>query len=210
MSSSAHGSEPVNPASLAASPATVGLLQLRSLPRRGLAAGGGHVREICGLRGPHGELHWMLQLVELRGPVGILHLAHEAAHVLAGIGGPQVDVGPGTGVGLRKERVLRHSGALLELRRPRLRAAELSRILVLSSVQSRATPALIFADLHGASVLPDETRAVVVRSGQVSLGGTTAAAMEALVLPPTETGDGAVARGPGIVADDARVLMVVG
>ncbi|MFD6698175.1 MULTISPECIES: hypothetical protein [unclassified Microbacterium] len=200
----------MNPASLAASSATVGLLQLRSLPRRGLAAGGGHVREICGLRGPNGELHWILQLVELRGPVGILHLADEAAHVLAGIGGPQVDVGPGAQIGLRKERVLRHTGPLLELRRPRLRAAELSRILVLSTVTSRARPALVFADLHGASDLPEGVRAVVVRSGQVSTGGSTASAMEALVLPSAMTGDSVVARGPGIVADDARVLMVLG
>lgn len=200
----------MNPASLAASPATAELLQLRSLPRRGLAAGGGHVREICGLRGANGELHWALQLVELRGPVGILHLPHEATHVLAGIGGPQVDVGPGAMVGLRKERVLRHTDPLLELRRPRLRAAELSRVLVLSTVTARARPALVFADLNGASVLPDGVRAIVVRSGRVSTEGSTAAAMEALVLPSAKTSDSAVARGPGIVADDARVLMVVG
>ncbi|PRB05794.1 hypothetical protein CQ044_09185 [Microbacterium sp. MYb64] len=210
MSSPAHGPEPMNPVSLAASTAPAELLQLRSLPRRGLAAGGGHVREICGRRGANGELHWTLQLVELRGPAGILHLAHEATHVLAGIGGPQVEVGPGASVGLRKERVLRHTDPLLELRRPRLRAAELSRVLVLSTVTARARPALVFADLHGASILPDGVRAIVVRSGRVSTGGSTAAAMEALVLPSAMTGDGVVAPGPGIVADDARVLMVVG
>ncbi|MBS1673353.1 MAG: hypothetical protein JSS74_05245, partial [Actinobacteria bacterium] len=160
------------------------------MPRRGLAAGGGHAREICARRGANGELHWMLQLVELRGPVGILHLADEAAHVLAGIGGPQVDVGPGALVGLRKERVLRHVGPLLELRRPRLRAAELSRVLVLSAMTSRARPALVFADLHGASDLPDGARAVVVRSGRVSTAGSTAAAMEALVLPAPVAADG--------------------
>ncbi|MBS1905837.1 MAG: hypothetical protein JST33_04555 [Actinobacteria bacterium] len=200
----------MNPVPLAASTAPAELLQLRSLPRRGLAAGGGHVREICAERGRNDQLHWMLQLVELRGPVGMLHLAPDASHVLAGIGGPQVDVGPGASVGLRKERVLRHTGALLELRRPRLRAAELSRILVLSSVPSRATPALIFADLHGPSELSGTVRAVVVRSGRVSMGGGTAAAMEALVLPPARTGVDDAARGPGIVAEDARALMVVG
>lgn len=200
----------MNPASLTTSSGTAGLLQLRSLPRRGLAAGGGHAREICGQWGEHRELHWMLQLVELRGPVGILHLPHDAAHVLAGIGGPQVHVGPGVSVGLRKERVLPYSGAFLELRRPRLRAAELSRILVLSSVGSRAAPTLVFSDLHGAAALPGETRAVVVRSGRLSVAGSTAAAMEALVLPTATRGDDGVASGPGAVADDARVLMVVG
>ncbi|SDL88064.1 hypothetical protein [Microbacterium azadirachtae] len=191
-------------------PAPTRLTRLRDLPRRGLVAGGGHVREICGQWGAGGELHWMLQLVELRGPEGVLHLPPDAAHVLAGIGGPQVGVGPGAAVGLRKERVLHYAGAFLELRRPQLRAAELSRVLVLSSVPARATPSLVFSDLHGTTPLPADVRAVVVRSGRVSAGGSTATAMEALVLPDAARSDGAVASGPGAVADDARVLMVVG
>ncbi|MGQ7313148.1 hypothetical protein ACUOFU_15690 [Microbacterium arabinogalactanolyticum] len=184
-------------------PAPTRLTRLRDLPRRGLVAGGGHVREICGQWGPGGELHWMLQLVELRRPEGVLHLPPDAAHTLAGIGGPQVGVGPGAAVGLRKERVLHYAGAFLELRRPQLRAAELSRVLVLSSVPARATPSLVFSDLHGAPALPADVRAIVVRSGRVSAGGSTATAMEALVVPD----EGA---GLGVVADDARVLMVVG
>ena len=135
-------------------PAPTRLTRLRDLPRRGLVAGGGHVREICGHWGSGGELHWMLQLVELRRPEGVLHLPPDAAHTLAGIGGPQVGVGPGAAVGLRKERVLHYAGAFLELRRPQLRAAELSRVLVLSSVPARATPSLVFSDLHGVPALP--------------------------------------------------------
>lgn len=191
-------------------PAPTRLTRLRDLPRRGLVAGGGHVREICGQWGVNGELHWILQLVELRGPQGLLHLPPDAAHVLAGIGGPQVGVGPGAAVGLRKERVLHYAGAFLELRRPQLRAAELSRVLVLSAVPTRATPSLVFADLHGAAPLPGEVRALVVRSGRVSAGGSTATAMEALVLPDATRGDGAAASALRAVADQARVLLVVG
>lgn len=191
-------------------PAPTRLTRLRDLPRRGLVAGGGHVREICGRWGVNGELHWMLQLVELRGPEGILHLPPDAAHVLAGIGGPQVGVGPEAAVGLRKERVMHYAGTFLELRRPQLRAAELSRVLVLSSVRARATPALVFSDLHGPARLPAGVRAMVVRSGRVSTGGSTAAAMEALVLPDATGGDDAGASGPVAVAEDARVLLVVG
>ncbi|MGN8026827.1 hypothetical protein [Microbacterium sp. 22242] len=192
---------------LAAMPVKTGLVHLRDLPRRSLAAGGGHVREICGSRGARNQLEWQLQVVELRGPVGVLALAPDSAHLIAGTSGPQVEVGPGASagaplVGLRKERVLPFSGAVVEFRRPRLRAAELSRIVVLSFVAPRATPQLVFADLHGTSVLPDGVQAIVVRSGTVVAAGETATALDAIVLAPG--GERTVQ------AEDARVLLFLG
>jgi len=179
------------------------LSSLRDLPRRALAAGGGHVREICGSWGARNQLEWVLQIVELRGANGLLTLPPDSTHAIAGIGGPQVEVGPGLSTGLRKERVLAYSGSHIEFRRPRLRAAELSRIAVLSVTGAGTDPSLVFADLHGRVALRDgEVRAIVVRSGRVSVDGETARAMDALVLP---AGSEQIAE-----ADDARVLMLVG
>jgi|GEM_PF-3388033 len=189
----------MNPASLAASSDTAGLLQLRSLPRRGLAAGGGHVREICGSADMTGQRGWTLQLVEVRGPVGMMPLAPDAAHVIAGIGGPQVDIGPGVSIGLRKDRILPLSGSHVEFRRPLLRAAELSRIAMLSFPRTGPSASLAFVEMHGATLLPDGARVLLVRSGSVTVAGITARAMEALVLP---------ADPPPVVAAEARVLLV--
>ncbi|GAA4484226.1 hypothetical protein [Microbacterium panaciterrae] len=179
------------------------LSNVRDLPRRALAAGGGHVREICGSWGARNQLEWVFQIVELRGANGLLTLPPDSAHSIAGIGGPQVEVGPGLSTGLRKERVLAYSGSHIEFRRPRLRAAELSRIAVLSVAGTGATPSLVFADLHGSVTLEEgRVRAVVVRSGRVRVGGETAGALDALVLP---TATELVAE-----AEDARVLLLVG
>ena len=175
---------------------------VRDLPRRALAAGGGHVREICGSWGSRNQLEWVFQIVELRGPSGLLTLAPDSAHAIAGIGGPQVEIGPGLTTGLRKERVLAYSGSHIEFRRPRLRAAEVSRIAVLSVAGSSPSPSLMFAALHGSVSLGEGgVRAIVVRSGRVTVNGQTARAMDALVLPPDAE---LVAE-----ADDARVLMLV-
>lgn len=187
---------------LTAEPSQTRLAHLRDLPRRGLVAGGGHVREICGSWGTRNQLEWLLQVVELRGPVGVMNLAPDATHVIAGIGGPQVEVGAGPATGLRKDRVLPYAGSHVEFHRPTLRAAELSRIVVLSSARSAPSPMLVFADLHGSASLPDDVRAVVVRSGIVRVDGSIAHAMDALVLPPsTEHTAEAI---------DARVLMLIG
>ncbi|WP_295010426.1 hypothetical protein [uncultured Microbacterium sp.] len=201
MSSSAHGSEPVNPVPSVREAAQTRLLSLRILPRRGLAAGGGHVREIHAWTDASGRHAGSLQLVELRGPVGVLALAPDAVHVLAGIGGPQVEVGTNPAIGLRKERVLRCTGSHVELRRPRLRAAELSRIVVLSAAAEVPVPSLVFADLQGTAALPERTRAILVRSGRVTTGVLTGRAMDVLLLADGQT---------TVEAADARVLLLVG
>ncbi|MDQ4215615.1 hypothetical protein [Microbacterium capsulatum] len=188
---------------LAPAPAASRLSHLRHLPRRSLVAGGGQVREICGSEGTDGRGAWVLQLVEFRGPVGTMSLGPHAVHMIAGIGGPQVEIGSAPPVGLRKERVLHRTGAHLEFRRPTLRA-ELSRILVLSRVRAAATPILAFADLDGRGSLPEDVQAVVVRSGSVSADGLTAHAMDALILPRSG------AERLTVDSVDARVLLVVG
>ncbi|MDR6866872.1 hypothetical protein J2Y69_001471 [Microbacterium resistens] len=177
------------------------LLHLRDLPRRSPVSGGGSIREIWASTGGQQEPRWLLQLVEVRGHIGRMSLPHHADHLLAGLSGPQVTVGSlPLAASLRKGRVLPYAGSSLELRRPALRAAEPSRVILLSAFDRRDPPRLVFLELQGTSALPTGTRAVVVRAGRLRIGGVTASAFDAV----------GCTRSPVIVSEaEARVLLVV-
>lgn len=175
------------------------LSRLRDLPRRRLPAGAGHTREIVASQDEDQGRSWILQLVELRGPAGSLTLRGDATHLLAGLGGPQVSVGP-RALALRREDVLTCVGSSIELHRPDLPVPKLSRIVVLSSVGS--APTLAFSGIHGTAELPERTHAVIVRSGWAGVAGTVAGSMDALVLGEDHARI--------VTAADARLLVVSG
>lgn len=163
--------------------------------------GEGGSREICSSWGHGGELRWTLQIVELRGPVGIAALPLGALHLIAGVAGPQIAIGPAPHVGLPKERVLTYAGPDLEFRRPALRAGEPSRVAVLSALRPRPSVRLVFEEIQGREPLRAGARAAVLRAGSLSVDGIRAAAPDALILPPVKLGIGEGAQ--------ARVLLVV-
>lgn len=172
--------------------------RLRDLPAQPLSDGEGAVRDIFTDAPTHGDLRWMLQLVEIRGAGAKLHTPNDTEQLIVGFSGPQVTVGAERGHPLRRNRPLTRSASVLEFRRPMLRVSGASRLLNLAYRAGVVAPTYTFEDLDGPVTLSADVRVLVVLKGEVTIAGETAGARTAVVLHRPETQEAH--------AVDARVL----
>ena len=146
-------------------------LSLLHLPPQHLTDGVGTLRDIWTDSGAGQNLRWLLRLVELRSSHGKTDAPAGTEQLIVGISGPQVRIGAGRGVPLRRDRALGHGTSLIEMHRPVERSAGASRLLMLAYdprvVSARAT----FDDVDGDAVVAPGTEALVVLRGHVEHAG---------------------------------------
>lgn len=147
------------------------VLSFLQLPPQHLSDGIGTLRDIWTDGGAGASLRWLLRLVELRSPHGKIYAPAGTEQLIIGISGPQVRIGAGRGVPLRRDRALAQDAALIEMHRPLDRPGGTSRLLVLAFdphvVSARAT----FDDLDGDRAVEVGTEAIVVLKGHVEHDG---------------------------------------
>jgi hypothetical protein len=165
------------------------------LPRQPLQHGEGGTREIWTASMPGLDLLWQLKLLELRGHTATLHAPADTHQLVVGMSGPQVLAGP-----VKRQLPLRRDQAMLvrsptaQFRRPRLRMAGASRVLILTFVGGGLDPAFSFDTLTGPATLTADTRAVIVLEGTLELADAAVPPESALILDgaapvPVETGN---------------------
>lgn len=142
------------------------LLRFGDLAPQPLHAGKGTLREVWTAAGPGLELRWQLQLVELKGPMGVLTAPADTHQLVVGLGGPQVSIGQ---VALRRDRALAVRAATVEFRRPRLRVTGASSMLVLTYPAASEPPVFTFLDLDGPASFPVGTHMLVALQGALRL-----------------------------------------
>ncbi|QYF74482.1 hypothetical protein [Cryobacterium sp. PAMC25264] len=171
------------------------------LPRLPLEEGEGGTREIWTASVPGLDFIWQLKLVELRGPTATLHAPSHMHQLVVGMSGPQVLAGPvNRQLPLRRDQAMLVRSPTTVFRRPRLRMAGASRVLVLTFVSDGPDPTFSFDTFSGVATLPPDTRAVIVLEGALDLAGEAVPSESALIL---------AARAPRpLVVGNARVVIL--
>jgi len=126
---------------------------------------------------------WQLKMLELRGPTATLHAPAHTHQLVVGMSGPQVLAGPvKRQLPLRRDQAMLVRSSTAMFRRPRLRMAGASRVLVLTFVSEGPDPTFSFDTLSGAASLPADTRAVIVLEGALDLAGESVPSESALIM----------------------------
>ncbi|WP_341976933.1 hypothetical protein LTA6_001430 [Microbacterium sp. LTA6] len=167
---------------------SAGVQRFAESPRHALAAGAGGVRDLWVERDDVRGLQWQLQLVELRGPHGLIQLPEDTDQLIVGISGAQVNVQADNTrpAPLRRDQALLSHASFVDFHRPGIRGIGLSRVLVLSSAASLADATFDATAADGDFRVSPSTLALVVLRGGVKVGSVAAGRESAIIFDSAE------------------------